>query len=240
MIKYVAMYASDIASRLTGIPLLVGLPASEMALISPHLSRRTFVRGTVIIGPGIPDECHFVRSGLVAIVFGPNGADPIGVSLLGFDDFLGIAAMLGTKRIAHSAVALTNCSTLSLSASDLREACQASADLRERLLEYTYARTADAMRSAACNLRHSLERRLATWILTASDLLQESRIQITHRALSALLGVRRPTMTVALQNLEGSRAIWSRRNLIVVRDAMALRQFACECHSDYHNPLCLH
>jgi CRP-like cAMP-binding protein len=224
------MYGHDIDSDLTGMPALAGLPASELAGLSHRLARRSFLRGATIIGPGIPNECHFIRTGLVAILFGAEGGEQIGVSLLGFGGFLGIAPLLESREVAHSAVALSACETFCVSPGDLRQACEAKGDLKVRLLQYSYLRTADAMQSAFCHLQHSLERRLASWILTASDLLQDTTIRITHRRLSTLLGVRRPTMTIGLQNLEASRAIRSERTTIIIRDRAALRQIACNCY----------
>jgi CRP-like cAMP-binding protein len=224
------MDQNDAPMRDFATSLLMGLPPSDMAGISPHLSRRTFPAGATIIKPGSSNECHFIRRGLVAVLFGPHDAEPVGVSLLGFDDFLGIAELLGAGEATHSAVALTSCSTLCLTSDDLRRACEAHHGLRRRLLQYAYLRTTDAMQAAACHLRHALEPRLAAWILRAADLLQERSIHITHHRLAFLLGVRRPTMTVALQNLEGRRAIWSERRRVTIRDRLPLEQLACSCY----------
>jgi CRP-like cAMP-binding protein len=224
------MYGHDVDPDLTATPGLAGLAASELAVLSCHLAPRSYTCGATIIGPGTPNECHFIRRGLVAILFGARGGEQIGVSLLGFDGFLGIAPLLESHEVAHSAVALSACETLYLTPSDLRQACEVNEKLKVRLLQYTYLRTADAMQSALCHLQHPLERRLASWILTASDLLLENTIQITHRRLSTLLGVRRPTMTIGLQNLEASRAIRSQRTTIIVRDRAALRQICCSCY----------
>jgi CRP-like cAMP-binding protein len=226
---YPVMYGHDIDSDLTGMPALAGLPASELAMLG--LARRSFARGTTIIGSGMPNECHFIRSGLVAILFGAAGGDQIGVSLLGFGGFLGIAPLLESREVAHSAVALSACETLCLSPADLRRACEVNGELKVRLLQYSYLRTADAMQSALCHLQHPLERRLASWILTASDLLQDDTIHITHRRLSTLLGVRRPTMTIGLQNLEAIRAIRSQRTTIIIRDRSVLRETSCSCYA---------
>jgi CRP-like cAMP-binding protein len=221
------MYRDDVAHACKA----AGVPAADFAKLSSQLAGRTFPRGTTIIGPGGSRECHFIKSGLIAILFGADEDEQIGVSLLGADGFLGIGPLLGVNDIAHTAVALTNCSTLSLSPADLRRACDENGNLKQRLLQYAYIRTADAMQSAVCHLQHPLERRLASWILTASDLLQDDAIQITHRGLSALLGVRRPTMTIGLQNLEGNRAIWSRRSTIIIRDRSALLELSCNCYA---------
>jgi hypothetical protein len=86
------------------------------------------------------------------------------------------------------------------------------------------------MKRSACHLQHCLEQRVADWILATTDRLGSSRISITHKQLSELLGATRPGVTLAIQELEGRQAIRARRNLISVRSRAALSEISCGCH----------
>ncbi|KQZ62088.1 hypothetical protein ASD54_22295 [Rhizobium sp. Root149] len=77
-------------------------------------------------------------------------------------------------------------------------------------------------RATAC----SIVTRLAFWIVRADARLNKGSINITHDALSDIHCVRRPSMTVALQQLEGMGAIRSLRGQIVVLDREVLREAA--------------
>jgi CRP-like cAMP-binding protein len=114
-------------------------------------------------------------------------------------------------------------------AAELRDICDATPELRTRLHRYLRSRMAEAMEAAACHLRHPLEKRLASWIATATELLGCEEISVTHAELARLLGVRRPTMTLALQAIEGAGAIRASRGRLIVRDRSGLRRLACRC-----------
>ena len=70
--------------------------------------------------------------------------------------------------------------------------------------------------------RGTIEQRLAGWLLTAGDCLDTDRITITHQALSEALGVRRPSVTLALQALDGKRAVRSQRGYVRILDGQRL------------------
>jgi hypothetical protein len=101
--------------------------------------------------------------------------------------------------------------------------------LRELLMRYAYARVAELMQISGCNACHSLEQRLARWMLTASARLGGFSIKVTHRRLSEFLGVRRAGVTLALHVLEGTGAIRSTRGRIDIRDQARLESVSCGC-----------
>lgn len=53
---------------------------------------------------------------------------------------------------------------------------------------------------------------------------------ITHEFLALRLGVQRPTVTVALTDLEKLGAITHRRGQVTVVDRARLERVACECY----------
>jgi CRP-like cAMP-binding protein len=52
------------------------------------------------------------------------------------------------------------------------------------------------MYSAACSALHSVEERLARWILMTHDRVQTDRMPLTQQFLAYMLGVYRPSVTV--------------------------------------------
>ena len=59
---------------------------------------------------------------------------------------------------------------------------------------------------------------MARWLLMAHDRLGSDKLSIIHEAVSTLLGVRRPGVTVALHILEGEHKIRATRGMIRIRD----------------------
>lgn len=58
------------------------------------------------------------------------------------------------------------------------------------------------------------------------DRLHDNELKITHEFLSILLGVRRPGVTVAINELEGRGLLKATRTLITIVDRKGLRQAA--------------
>lgn len=56
--------------------------------------------------------------------------------------------------------------------------------------------------TALSNGRHTIEERLARWLLLADDRLDNHEIPLTHEFLGVMLGTARPGVTIALQELE--------------------------------------
>jgi CRP-like cAMP-binding protein len=211
--------------------ILGGLAAHDRDLLRPHLRPVAFAAGAEIRSPRLTENCLFIESGLVSLLCEPDGMCPVEVGLVGTEGLLGLPAILGAATMTYSVATVTDCSALAIRSADLRLACQQSPRLHETLLRYADTRLAQVMKRSACHLQHRLEQRLADWILAATDRLNSPRISITHKQLAELLGATRPGVTLAIQELEGRRAIRARRNLIGVRSRAALSMIACRCHS---------
>jgi CRP-like cAMP-binding protein len=143
---------------------------------------------------------------------------------------LGLSAVLGVDSIEHQAITFTGCDVLAIDPSALRRAAEVYPEIDRALLRYANLRLVQAMKLAACHLRHQLEQRLAAWTEAMSDLLGSSEIAVTHQQLSAFMGVTRPSVTVGLQVLEGRGAIWSRRGVVMVRNRAVLEGLSCGCY----------
>jgi hypothetical protein len=63
-------------------------------------------------------------------------------------------------------------------------AVSASETLRDTLMIHADAFTARSLQVVACNALHSVEERLARWLLTAMDRSGKPTLPITHRALA--------------------------------------------------------
>jgi CRP-like cAMP-binding protein len=80
--------------------------------------------------------------------------------------------------------------------------------------------------TAVANARTPAEERLARWLLMYHDRQDGDDLPVTHEFLSIMLGVRRPTVTVAIHTLEGAGLIRARRGHIRVIDRGRLEEAA--------------
>jgi DNA-binding MarR family transcriptional regulator len=73
---------------------------------------------------------------------------------------------------------------------------------RAQMQAYLQAFLQQILVSVACNGAHSLKQRLARWLLMMRDRGDDDTLPITQTLLAEMLGVHRPTVTRAAQELE--------------------------------------
>jgi CRP-like cAMP-binding protein len=83
--------------------------------------------------------------------------------------------------------------------------------------------------SVACNRFHALAPRAARWLLMFADRVGDE-FSITQEFLSQMLGVYRPSVSLALASLEESHLIRRTRGRITITDRVGLEAASCECY----------
>lgn len=150
----------------------------------------------------------------------------VDVGLAGHEGLVGWPVLLGEARSPFDVVVHTGGSAFSVDAGAFLETCRAHPDAAATFMRYVTAFTVQIGRTAVSNLRDPVERRLSRWLLMVHDRLVGDEIDLTHKAIAAMLGIRRASVTNGLHMLEGRNMIRNRRGRIVIRDRAQLRHLA--------------
>ncbi|HEX6840966.1 MAG TPA: helix-turn-helix domain-containing protein, partial [Stellaceae bacterium] len=102
--------------------------------------------------------------------------------------------------------------------------------LNHLLLRYTLGLLNQVGQNAACNRAHPVDERCARWLLMTHDRVQENSFQLTQEFLAQMLGVRRPTVSIAAGMLAKAGLISYMRGRITILDRDGLEAAACECY----------
>lgn len=105
-----------------------------------------------------------------------------------------------------------------------------------RSLDSLFARYADCLlaqvfQNIACNAVHSVEARLAKWMMATAEHAQTHEIPVTHERLAGLLGVGRPYVSRVLGDLRRLGVVETRRSRLVIKKHGELEKLACECNA---------
>jgi CRP-like cAMP-binding protein len=100
----------------------------------------------------------------------------------------------------------------------------------ELVSRYTHAHVAFIMQSTACNAVHTVEQRLARWLLLAHDRVGKNEFPLTHEFVAMMLGVARPTVTIVAGTLQKAGLITYRRGIVAILDREKLEAASCECY----------
>src|SRR6266480_2026267 len=95
---------------------------------------------------------------------------------------------------------------------------------------YAQALTGFIMQSTACNAVHSVEQRLARWLLHAQDRVGRDAFPLTQEFVAMMLGAARPTVTVVAGTLQKAGLIKYRHGKVTIVDREALENASCECY----------
>jgi CRP-like cAMP-binding protein len=95
---------------------------------------------------------------------------------------------------------------------------------------YAHALLGVIMQSTACNAVHSVEQRLARWLLMAHDRVERDEFPLTQEFAAMMLGATRPTVTVVAGTLQRADLIAYQRGRVTIVDRQGLEDASCECY----------
>ena len=95
---------------------------------------------------------------------------------------------------------------------------------------YAFALMNQMSLSVACNRFHSVEKRLARWLLMMQDRAQTDEFQFTQELISRMIGTRRPHVSTAVVNFHNRGLVRNGRGPIDILDRDGLISIACECY----------
>ena len=117
-----------------------------------------------------------------------------------------------------------------IASKDLVTEFRQNGKLSQLLLRFVQSMFTQVAQTAACNRLHTLDQRLARWLLMTHDRIGESKLPLTQEFLSRMLGVRRAGVSVAANSLRQQGLIDYHRGDIVVVDRPGVEGLSCECY----------
>ncbi len=152
------------------------------------------------------------------------------ITLIGNEGMLCISLMLGINITPCRAVVQKAGFALRIAAADFTNQVEQNPELNTLLKRYVFVNYNQLMQTAACNLFHLLESRLAKLILMFQDRSQSDELHITQELLAQMLGVRRVGVTKAAGSLQRKNFISYSRGNIIIHDRQGLKTASCLCY----------
>src|SRR5829696_1355407 len=197
--------------------LLTTLSPADFSVLERQLEPVPLPVRTCLVEPNTPIEhVYFLEQGIASVVATTLPGRRIEAGMVGREGLTGIPVLLGADRTPLECFIQTPGEGLRIRTDDLRQAMAASPSLHQHLLRFVQAFMIQMGQTALSNGCHSLEQRLARWLLMCHDRVDGDDLSTTHEFLSLMLGVRRAGVTIALQALEDREIIATKRGQITV------------------------
>lgn len=211
--------------------ILAALPKDEYQRLEPHLTPTSLSTGTVIYKPLERIETvYFPNSALISSTYSLSNGSTVEIGLIGFTGMIGLPVIFGNNYSHNRVVVLVEDSAMKISAEVLKREFEREKELQQLLLMYADNRLKEVIQLAACNRHHTIEERLARWLLTIRDLTQSEKLSLTQEFISNMLGVRRSGVTLAAGSLQQAGLIRYSRGKIAILNRSTLEDKACECY----------
>jgi CRP-like cAMP-binding protein len=207
--------------------LLQALPQADYGRLAPDLQPADLPLRHVIQAADAPiDTVVFPDEGIASIVASGRDGRQIEVGLYGRDGTSAALLLLGGDHSPYEHLMQVAGHGVQVRAAAVVELFEESAAARRVFLRYAHTLTVQTAQTAFANGRCTVEQRLARWLLMCRDRLDADTVPLTHEFLGLMLGVRRSSVTVALQAFEAAGLTRGGHGQVLILDRPQMEDLA--------------
>lgn len=224
-------------SRQTSAPeaknrLLQALPRQSREHLLAHGEHVELSFGEVLYEPGQRMRyVFFPTRGFISIVTTVGADDSLEVGRFGDEGMLGLRLLLFSKEAPVRALVQGPGAAWRIREALFCRELDNSEPLKRLMYRYLDVRLHQIVQTALCAHFHTVDARLARWLLTTADQMHSDQFFMTQQFISSMLGVRRAGVNGAASLLQERRLIQYSRGRLAILDRRGLKAAACECYA---------
>lgn len=176
------------------------------------------------------EHCYFLQTGVASVLATGQDGECIEIGMIGSEGMAGLPLVFGVDRSLNRTIMLTAGTALCVPATSLSALLNEDADFRRKLELYAFAFGQLVGQSALAAGRYTVDERLARWLLMLADRLSTTVVEVTHDQAALVLGVRRASVTLALQQLADHGLIRNKRGEVEILNRQALMEATRGCY----------
>ena len=212
--------------------LLRQLAAKDFSLLEPQLKKTKMEQGAVLHpAGGAIDHVYFPVSGMVSMLTILRTGQAIEIGVVGREGVVGGSISAEGSRSFAQAIVQMPGEAWRVGAAPFVKVFEASKNFRKQINAYQSILALQTQQSAACHALHTVEARLARWLLHAHDTVDNGTIDLTQEFLAHMLGVQRSSVSLTANALQKAGLIQYSRGRIKILDRDGVEDAACECYA---------
>lgn len=176
------------------------------------------------------EHVYFPVTGFISLLMKESDHHPLEVGLIGHEGMLGTSLVLGVNGAPLRSVVQGAGTALSIPADQFQSALREYPGLSNLLMRYIHVLMQQLTLAGACLHFHTIESRLARWLLMTQDRVQGDTLHLTHAFLAYMLGVRRSSVSLAAEALQRQHLVSYSRGNITILDRKGLEAASCQCY----------
>lgn len=209
-----------------------------LALLPPKERKRIFAEGEFVdltFGDVLCEQgermrqVYFPVTGFISLLTTVDD-QTLEVGMIGDEGLCGHSLALGVETAPLRALVQGSGKSVRLKASIFLEHLATSTALRKLMNIYIHVLLGQLAQASACTRFHTVDARLARWLLMTQDRAHADAFDVTQDFLAFMLGVRRVGVSAAARVLQSQKLIHYVRGHITVLDREGLEAASCVCY----------
>lgn len=211
--------------------ILAALPADEYGRLTHGAERVRLVPGRILFDAGEEiRHVYFPLSGMASLVSVTENGKSVEVAAVGREGMVGIPVVLRASESPYRVMAQLAGGAVRVRASTLRAEFDRGGAMRDLLFRHALGLLTQLSQSVACHRFHTVQQRLACWLLLTRDRAGSESFRITQEFLSYMLGVPRTSVTAFAASMQRDGLITYNRGNVVLLDVRGLEAASCVCY----------
>ena len=218
--------------RLETNRLLAALPDDARGRLAEQLELVELQLREPVLKQGEPiGHVYFPADAVASLLSELEDGRPVEIATVGREGMVGLPVFLNTSSTsAYMGFIQVSGRLWRMPVDDFRNRLDDSSELHDVLQRYTQGLFGQLAINVACNQAHSVERRLARWLLMTRDRVGQDDFGLTQEFAAQMLGVRRATVNQTAQALQERGLIRYTRGRLSIVDRERLEAVSCDCY----------
>lgn len=176
---------------------------------------------------------YFPVNVVASVVQSMSDGSTVETGIIGREGMVGVPAWLRQKKAppARIFVQVPGTAYRMKRETFVKEVVNTHSAMNDCIAPYVNAFLTQTAMTAACNRIHRVETRLCRWLKMVHNRVDGDTFAMRHEFLSYMLGVHRPSISIAAAALKKAGLISYERGILTVLDSEGLARNACECYT---------
>ena len=211
---------------LRNVPLLSVLRETELALLARVVSRKSYARGSQILGAGdATDSLYILISGRIKVFMSDLDGKEVILSILEPNEFFGEMGLIDDRPRSASVVALEPCELICISKPDFKRCLAENFDMAMTVMRGLVKRLREADKQIGSLALMDVFGRVARLLLETAELIDGEKVvtrKLSKQDIARMIGASREMVSRVMKHLQEAGYIEVRTDTIVIRDNILL------------------
>jgi CRP-like cAMP-binding protein len=197
----------------------------------PWLKHTDLTFGEVLYSPGDTiKHIYFPNDSIISLLSEVAERSTIEVGIVGKEGMAGLSVFMGVDVSRTRAIVQGAGSAMRMTSAAVRQEARHLGSLHSLLHRYADSLLTQISQSSACNRFHTVDARLARWLLMTRDRMGADEFRLTQDFMSNMLGVRREGVNKAAGSLQSAKLISYSRGNLKILNSQGLEAVSCVCY----------